>query len=66
MEQVRNHVNIRLIADPAKLRKAVSKPSYKFSQIINPDLVMVRGGRQTQQAHLGGFLHSGPFETRYV
>jgi len=46
MEQVRNRVNIRLIADPAKLRKAVSKPTYKFSQIINPDLVMVRGGRQ--------------------
>jgi len=46
MEQVRNRVNIRLIADPAKLRKAVRKPSYKFSEIINPDLVMVRGGRQ--------------------
>ena len=46
MEQVRNRVNIRLIADPAKLWKAVSKPSYKFSQIINSDPVMVRGGRQ--------------------
>ena len=28
MESVRNRVNIRLIADPVKLRKAVSKPSY--------------------------------------
>jgi len=46
MEQVKNRVNIRLRADPAKLCKAVSKPSYKFSQIINPDLVMVQRGRQ--------------------
>jgi len=46
MEQVRNRVNIRLIVDPAKLRKAVSKPSYRQAQIINKDLVMVRGARQ--------------------
>ena len=46
MEQVRNRVNIRLIADPAKLRKAVSKPSYREAKIINPDLVMVRAARQ--------------------
>jgi len=42
MENVRYRVNIRLIADPVKLRKAVSKPSYRHVQIINPDLVMVR------------------------
>jgi len=46
MEQVRHRQNIRLIADPAKLRKAVSKPSYRMSQIINADLVMVRAARQ--------------------
>jgi len=46
MEQVRNRVNIRLIAGLAKLRKAVSKPSYRQAQIINQDLVMVRGARQ--------------------
>jgi len=46
MKQVRNRVNIWLIANPAKLRKAVSKPFYKFSEIINPDQVMVREGRQ--------------------
>ena len=45
MENVRNRVNIRLIADPAKLRKAVSKPSYRHAQIINSDLVMVRGAQ---------------------
>jgi len=28
MEQARNRHNIRLIANPTKLRKAVSKPSY--------------------------------------
>ena len=42
MENVRNRANIRLIADPVKLRKAVSKPSYRHAQIINSDLVMVR------------------------
>ena len=46
MEQVRNRQNIRLISDPSKLRKAVSKPSYRQAQIINTDLVMVRAARQ--------------------
>ena len=46
MENVQNRVNIRLIADPSKLRKAVSKPSYRQAQIINPDLVMVRAAPQ--------------------
>jgi len=46
MEQVRHRQNIRLIADPAKVRKAVSKHSYRLSQIINPDLVMVRKEKQ--------------------
>ena len=42
MEQVRNRVNVRLIADPNKLIKAVTK---RESEIINQDLVMVRGAR---------------------
>ena len=46
MKQVRHRLNIRLIANSAKLRKAVSKPSYQVSQIINADLVMVRAARQ--------------------
>jgi hypothetical protein len=46
MECVRNRVNIRLIADPQKLAKAVSKVSFRQSEIINPDLVMVRSARQ--------------------
>jgi len=46
MKQVHHKQNIRLIADPAKLRKAVSKPSYQMSHIINADLVMVRAARQ--------------------
>ena len=46
MENVRNRQNIRLIADPAKLLKALSKPSYQESKIINADLVMVRAGRR--------------------
>ena len=46
MEQMRNCQNIRLIADPTKLRKAVSKPSYRQAQIINTDLAMVRAAPQ--------------------
>jgi len=44
MEQVRNRVNVRLIADPNKLLKAVAEVSFRESDIINQDLVMVRGG----------------------
>ena len=46
MEQVRKRQNIRLIADPSKLRKAVSKPSFREAKIINSDLVMVHAARQ--------------------
>jgi len=45
MEQVRNRVNARLIADPNKLLKAVAKASFRESEIIHQDLVMVRGSR---------------------
>ena len=45
MEQVRNRVNVRLIADPNKLLKAIAKASSRESEIINQDLVMVRGAR---------------------
>ena len=45
MEQVRNRVNFRLIADPNKLLKAVAKVSFRDSYIINQDLVMVRAAR---------------------
>ena len=47
MEQVRHRVNVRLICDPHKLTKAVSKVSFRQSEIINDDLVMVRGAKQT-------------------
>jgi len=45
MEQVWNRVNVRLIADPNKRLKAVAKVSFRESEIINQDLVMVRGVR---------------------
>jgi len=45
MEQVRHRVNIRLIADPNRLTKAVSKVTFRQSEIINQDLVMVRSAR---------------------
>ena len=42
---MRNRVNIRLIADANKLLKAVSKPTFRQSEIVNDELVMVRGAR---------------------
>ena len=45
MEQMRHRVNIRLIADENKLTKAVSKISFRQSEIINSELVMVRAAR---------------------
>ena len=44
MKQVR-HQNIRLIADANKLTKAVSKVLFRRSEIVNKDLVMMRGAR---------------------
>jgi len=45
LEQVRNRVNVRLIADENKLLKAVSKVSFRRSEIVNENLVMVRAAR---------------------
>jgi len=47
MEQVRHRVNIRLICDPHKLTKAVSKVNFRQSEIINDDLVMVKAAKKT-------------------
>jgi len=47
MEQVPHVVNVRLICDEHRLAKAVSKPSFRQSEIINDDSVMVRGAKQT-------------------
>ena len=46
MENVRQRVNLRLIADSDKLLKATGKASFRHSQIINSDLVLVRAARQ--------------------
>ena len=43
IEQVRNRVNVRLIADPNKAMKAVAKTTFRHSEIVNADLVMVKG-----------------------
>jgi len=45
MENLRGRQNIRLIADPDKATKAVSKPTYVQSEIINEDFVMVIASR---------------------
>jgi hypothetical protein len=41
MENVRNHINVRLIHDPIAGIKAVAKPTFESSRIVNEDLVMV-------------------------
>ena len=46
IENVRQRVNLRLIADSDKLLKATGKVSFRHSQIINSDLVLVRAARQ--------------------
>jgi len=43
---VRQRVNLRLIADSDKLLKAAGKVSFRHSQIINSDLVLVRAALQ--------------------
>jgi len=45
IEQVRHRRNIRLIADASKAMKAVAKPTFRQSEIVNSDLVMVRAAR---------------------
>jgi len=47
MEQVRHCVNIRLICGVHKLTEAVSKASFRQSEIINEDLITVRWAKQT-------------------
>jgi len=46
MEQVKNRVNARLICDPNKLAKVVSRPNFRTTEIIDDDLTMVRGAHQ--------------------
>jgi len=45
MENIKNRVNVRLIDDPDRLIKATSSISFRQSEIVNPELVMVRGAR---------------------
>ena len=49
MQNKRKQMNVRLIADPPKLRKALAKPHLMSSKIINDELVMVHGGRRRVQ-----------------
>jgi len=46
LENVRNRQNIRLIVDKNKLTKAVSRTSFRQSEIINDDLVLVKAARR--------------------
>jgi len=46
VENVRKCVNVRLISDPKKFERAVSKASYKKSVIVNEDLAMVENVRE--------------------
>ena len=46
VENVRKRSNIKLISDAKKLVRLVGKASYKRSQIINSDLVMVENAKE--------------------
>ena len=41
MENIRKRVDVRLVANPQKLAKLVSKPTFVSSKIINEDMVVV-------------------------
>jgi len=45
MEQVWHCINTRLIADPNRLLKVVNKVWFQQREIINSELVMIRGVR---------------------
>ena len=47
LENVRYRKNIRLIADPVKLQRAVSKPTFRESMVVNGDLAIVKMQKQT-------------------
>jgi len=47
MQNDRHHKNYRLMADPDKLLKAVSKPTMKSVQIINSDLSLVENVKRS-------------------
>ena len=47
MENIRKHVDVRLVTDQKKLIKLVSKPTYVSSKIFNEDLVAVHKTKET-------------------
>jgi len=69
MEQVRNRVNIRLIADPDTALKAVSSITFRQSEIVNPDLVMSKRGQNAdgiEQTDRGRILYFGDLKVDHV
>jgi len=46
IEQLRNRVNVKLVADPNKVKKWIRKPTCKRFEIINSDLVMISMTKQ--------------------
>ena len=57
MENVRNRLNVQLVACPKKLKKIVAKPTFESLSIINEDLVMVR--RMKEQVQLNKPIYTG-------
>jgi len=66
MENVRNRVNVRLITDSNKLLKAVSKPSFRQSEIINQDLVTIKAARDKIMLNRSTAVDSGIVKINYV
>ena len=46
-ENLRNRVNVEIITDPEKAAKRIAKPSFKRSQIIREDLVVIQNNITT-------------------
>ena len=57
LQNVRDYKNIRLIADPKRLKTAVSKYSFKCAEIISPDLTLVQ--MQKQMVKLNQPIYTG-------
>ena len=51
MENIRKHVDVRLVTDQKKLSKVVSKPTFVNSKVFNEDLVAVHKIKETVTLH---------------
>ena len=56
MENIRKHVDVRLVTDQKKLSKLVSKPTFVNSKIFNEDLMAVQKIKETLTLDLPAYV----------